>query len=191
MALKTAYIDIFNKHDELLLIILDLAVTKHPVNTIEFSRWLMAADPDQWYQVAQAWNWDNGTHRLQWIAEQPSCDLGTALLLFWLSEPWYNLSGLNPYRKTDRDARIRIDKETIELQITILKRWVSGSFTRAEIAFAGGQIGSKPSELAPIVPFEVLEAMAKPRAGKTVPRADLDEGIPHHIVAAFNQANGY
>jgi len=164
----------------------------HPAYSREFSQWIRAARPDQWHQAAQSWNFDNAMHWLKWMVEQPTCDLGTALYLFWLSDPAHNLTELNPYRKVRQNDGVGVDKETLELQITVLMRWVRGSFTRSEIAFDGyRQIAIvRNAEIAPIVPLEVLEAMAQPRRGKTIDRGEFNEGIPFHIERAFYKANG-
>ncbi|MFM5954117.1 MAG: DUF4274 domain-containing protein [Novosphingobium sp.] len=148
---------------------------------------MYAASPDQWHQAAQSWNFDNATHWLKWIVEQPQCDLGTALNIFWRTEPTWNLSHLNPFRKQMHG--VSIDAEALPIQIIILGRWVRNEFTRAEIAFEGRQIhSSNKPHLVPIVPFEVLEEMALPRKGRIVERGDFDEGIPFEVVAAYRKA---
>ena len=128
-------------------------MTKHPANTIEFTRYLMAANPDQWHQVARSWNWDNGTYRLRWIVEQPSADLATALLIFWLSDPFHNLVELNPYREARTHDRVHIDPETLALQVTILKRWLRDDFIRREIVMGG--------EFDEGIPYDIVEAFNK------------------------------
>lgn len=163
----------------------------HPSRTIEFSRWLHAATPDQWHQSAQSWNWDNGTYRLKWIVEQPTCDLGTALLIFWGSDPFWNLRQLNPYRDPRERSSAAVDAESINIQIRILNRWLFDDFATSDIAFDGYPIrDDMKMNILPIVPIEVLEEMASPRPGKKIERGQFDEGIPWDIVEAFNKANG-
>lgn len=162
----------------------------HPAYTREFHQWMHAASPDQWHQAAQSWNWDNATHWLKWIVEQPQCDLGTALHIFWASDPMHNLSSLNPFRKDLHG--VYINAESLPIQVTILGRWVRKEFDRAEIAFEGQKIHpNEEAKLAPIVPFEVLEDMAIPRKGRKIERGDFDEGIPFEIVIAYNKARGF
>ena len=40
---------------------------------------------------AANFNWDNGYEWLNWIIDHPLCSRGTALMLYWLSEPVYYL----------------------------------------------------------------------------------------------------
>jgi len=47
------------------------------------------ASPEEWHQVACNWNWDDGADELRWIIQQPTCDRGTALLVYWHGGPRY------------------------------------------------------------------------------------------------------
>jgi hypothetical protein len=53
-------------------------------------------------RLANAYNWDDGFLVPTAIADHPSCDLGTALDLFWLADAlgWY--TGENPVDKYNR-----------------------------------------------------------------------------------------
>lgn len=54
-------------------------------------RYLKSSGLKEWNQVAVDWNCDNGLKPLRWIIEQPECDKGTALLIYWVSDPNYFL----------------------------------------------------------------------------------------------------
>lgn len=43
--------------------------------------------PEERHQFVLYWNWDDGVKPLQWIVEQPDTDKGTALYIYWLSNP--------------------------------------------------------------------------------------------------------
>lgn len=46
--------------------------------------------PTEFHQFALAWNWDDGFKPLQWIINQPQCDRGTALSIYWHAAPtWF------------------------------------------------------------------------------------------------------
>jgi hypothetical protein len=45
--------------------------------------------PEELHQFVSNYNWDDGIDRLQWVISHPLCDQGTALLVFWLSDPAY------------------------------------------------------------------------------------------------------
>lgn len=39
--------------------------------------------------LAENYNWDDGEEVMDWIISNPKCDKGTALIIFWKSEPDY------------------------------------------------------------------------------------------------------
>ncbi|MGC9358326.1 MAG: DUF4274 domain-containing protein [Anaerolineae bacterium] len=46
--------------------------------------------PLEYHYFAWHWNWDKGIKPLEWIIQQPDCDRGTALLIYWYASPtWY------------------------------------------------------------------------------------------------------
>lgn len=46
--------------------------------------------PREFHRFARDWNWDDGFKPLQWIINQPQCDKGTALLIYWHAAPkWF------------------------------------------------------------------------------------------------------
>jgi hypothetical protein len=54
--------------------------------------YLSQASPDEWHKVACSWNWDYGVEELRWTIRLPTCDRGTALLVYWYwhAGPRYN-----------------------------------------------------------------------------------------------------
>ena len=67
-----------------------------PQRFVRFARWLVAtSDPDVWHVVATGWNWDYSHAPLLWIIRQESCDLATALEIFFLAEPSYYFRWVN------------------------------------------------------------------------------------------------
>ena len=48
---------------------------------------LSVEDPAELHQFALNYNWDDGWGYLDQVVSSPLCDQGTALLIFWLSEP--------------------------------------------------------------------------------------------------------
>src|SRR5437868_6949980 len=46
--------------------------------------------PEELYQLAWNWNWDDGCAVPRWIIRHPLCDRGTALRVYWTAAPgWY------------------------------------------------------------------------------------------------------
>ncbi|RAK65854.1 DUF4274 domain-containing protein [Hymenobacter edaphi] len=39
------------------------------------------------HYLADAYNWDDGVTVLDWVINSPTCDYGTALLIFWRAQP--------------------------------------------------------------------------------------------------------
>lgn len=48
----------------------------------------LLVDPTKLFQFVETYNWDNGLDILEEIAKDPRCDKATALLLYWLSQPY-------------------------------------------------------------------------------------------------------
>lgn len=91
--------------------------------------YLSQASPDEWHQVAWNWNWDSGVEVLRWIVRQPTCDRGTALLVYWYSGPrWFarytTLAEVTDYELEDYDLAMEIEQA-----------YLAGRYTRTEIAF--------------------------------------------------------
>ena len=53
--------------------------------------WLAQATPEQWHSFASAFNWSDDLSPLFWIVRQDRCDMATALMIFWLSAPGWDL----------------------------------------------------------------------------------------------------
>ena len=87
--------------------------------------------PEEWHQFALHWNWDDGFAPLQWIIEQPLCDRGTALHIYWHASPtwFYQFDG----REDVRAHNGNIDE--YDFLKNIEARYLSGFYTRQEIKF--------------------------------------------------------
>lgn len=76
--------------------------------------WMSNKGAPEWHGVAVNWNWDCGLEPLLWIVNQPDCDKATALTVFWMSEPFYQID--ERYREYPKD-------ETYTLVHRILDNW--------------------------------------------------------------------
>jgi hypothetical protein len=54
-----------------------------------------AADPEELHLFAGLINWDGGVKELTRVIRHPQCDLGTALLVYWLGQPGFDLQYAN------------------------------------------------------------------------------------------------
>ncbi|MBA4032279.1 MAG: hypothetical protein C0478_15520 [Planctomyces sp.] len=52
-------------------------------------------DPEELHVFASFYNWDGGDHDLLQVLHHPLCDLGTALLIYWRSQPGFYLEYRN------------------------------------------------------------------------------------------------
>jgi len=93
------------------------------------------ADMDLWEldEIARHHNWDDGVKKLQTIVEHPRCDLGTALMVYWLGEP----EELAEYAK-EADAP-KAERAVVKLLRTIEARVARDDFETREVAFEGAE----------------------------------------------------
>lgn len=86
-------------------------------------------DPWQLHDVARQLNWDDGTKLAKKILKHPSCDLGTALWLYWHADPHF-YTAYPERKKVPAHARKGWDLvKAIEEQVA------QGAFAQARIPF--------------------------------------------------------
>ena len=73
-----------------------------PLETIVIE-WLARKGPREWHGVAAHWNWDQGVEPLLWVLEQPDCDKGTALSVFWACDPYDQMDERHPLCSPGRE----------------------------------------------------------------------------------------
>lgn len=143
---------------------------------MDLMTWLAQATPDDWHQVAWGWNWDSGHETLQWIIRQPTCDCGTALLVYWKGGPRYYA------QYTTRAEVPEYEIAGYDLVIDIERAYLAGAYTRQEIAFdphndEGQDWAAEYSTTPNRRPIPALMYIASP--GRHVERDDeYDDGYP-------------
>ncbi len=87
--------------------------------------------PLQWHQLMLQWNWDGNLEPLWWIIQQPNCDFGTALLIFWRAGAGYY------YQYPNREALIadRINPATYDLIKQIEENYRNGFYQNQEFGY--------------------------------------------------------
>lgn len=83
------------------------------------------------YYLAQFYNWDDGATVLQWIVESSICDKGTALLIFWYSEPDF-------YLNHNEDTIPDYEKDVFNLLKKIVGRFNKNDFKSSKFRFNPG-----------------------------------------------------
>jgi hypothetical protein len=125
----------------------------------------------QLHRYAAYYNWDGGNGPMVRVIRHPKCDLGTALLVFWLSDPCYYFEALS---KGDKDAlRFAEGKQLIREIIAKVRR---GHFKTARISFnprkyrgSDWTSGDHPPEAIGIPDF-MCEPVRAGRSDHRVPR---------------------
>jgi hypothetical protein len=95
--------------------------------------WLQSTtDPEELHLFAENWHWDGGGGKpLLALVENPHCDAGTMLMLFWLG------GGEDMYFQYDvvKDIDWEFDREVHRLLRRIEKKLVSKDYSTAKIYF--------------------------------------------------------
>jgi hypothetical protein len=91
---------------------------------VDLPTYLAQASPEEWYRVAWNWSWDNGLDELRWIIRQPTCDRGTALLVYWGTGPRYFAE------YATRDEVPWHELEGYDLAMEVERRYLAGAYTR-------------------------------------------------------------
>jgi hypothetical protein len=87
-----------------------------------FLAWLQENGADEWHRWAISWNWDHGTELFEWIVDQPNCDRGTALSLYYNAQPDFYT------RYASVEAIDGIHSESVDLMMRICERWREGAY---------------------------------------------------------------
>jgi hypothetical protein len=95
----------------------------------EMIAWLRDKNPDVWFHVTEALNWDNAEGVLDWIVSQPTCDRANAALIFWGADPSYHMQNFAKREGFAAGGRKLIEK--------ILRNWKTGFYQRADLAWDG------------------------------------------------------
>lgn len=98
--------------------------------------WLASAtDPKELHLFAENWHWDGGGGKpLLTLVENPNCDAGTMLMLFWLG------AAEDSYFRYDaiKDVDSEFDREIHRLLRRIEKKIVNKTYGSAKIFFDPG-----------------------------------------------------
>lgn len=149
-----------------------------------FRAWLLEQSPRTWHQVALSWNWDYGIEDLDFILDQPSCDAGTALSLYTLSEPNYFADRFTSLKRIKEECPW--EYPVADFAARICERWAAGHFRTYQFhpcnfldQHAGCHWDETESPISPhplwTVPPSMLEA---PFRGEPVDLEAFHEGRP-------------
>jgi hypothetical protein len=117
------------------------------------------------HQFAHHYNWDDGVAALDALTAHPSCDLGTALLLYWSSEPGY---AHDRYGSLDEAVAAKdVNLAAIRFAEGLAQKIESGGFARGTIRFV------PPSVMGKKRPF--LPSVTRPSEGMEQPPQALDD----------------
>ena len=113
-----------------------------------------ATDPDELHHFVERWNWDGGAEVMRAVAQNPACDRGTALMIYWLTGPHFFLS-YGSHEEVPEGSR-----EGYDLVSELEPRLVAGDFATARIAYdprTDGLVNRVPANAKRELPPEVYE----------------------------------
>ena len=113
-----------------------------------------ATDPDELHHFAERWNWDGEAGTMRALVRNPACDLGTALMVYWLAGPHFFLS------YESREEVPEWSRDGYDLVTELEPRLVAGAFPTARIAYdprADGLVNQVPADAKRSLPPEVYE----------------------------------
>ncbi|MDR1326477.1 MAG: DUF4274 domain-containing protein [Treponema sp.] len=122
---------------------------------------------EELHYVAKSHNWDCGVKVLEWIVKSPLCSEATALMLFWLAQPYY----LQKYELDAKKVESAYDRQIIRLIRTIMENFQNGFYQKTHINY------DPQSELREFVTIaDIPELLCEGSKGK---EPDID---PHRSV---------
>jgi hypothetical protein len=151
--------------------------------------WIREQGPEAWHVYATGFSWDSGTDTARWIVDQPGCDKGTALYLYYAATPAYYAR----YPSLEAARADHADEDARELMLAIAAHWARGQYT--DYRFSPGWVfgDTMPDSeaarlalaLARDVPWEVPEDLARTGAEGTELQQDHVDGAPAALHAAI------
>jgi Domain of unknown function (DUF4274) len=87
------------------------------------------SDPEELHLFVGLINWDGGTKELTRVIQHPLCDLGTALMVYWLGQPGFDL------QYASRDSVPQHRQEVYDLLREIEQRVAKGLYKSATQTF--------------------------------------------------------
>ena len=153
--------------------------------------WIRLQGPDAWHKYAISFNWDFGTEIARWIVEQPQCDRGTALYLYYAAQPDFYAR----YPSLDEARADQADEEAIGLMTAICANWARGLYVGYR--YSPGWVAQEPLladvqqrlALAAAVPWAVPDDMAKAGAeGEEIEWGRTSDGCVNGLSPALDDA---
>lgn len=150
--------------------------------------WLEKSGLDSRHYVAGSYNWDGECRALKWIIDKPDTDLGTALVIFWLSDPFYAFEKYKSTGKRDREEpRFRYWSQEAPYIISrnVRKGWYPNwKFKEREIETHMNLRGAEKV----IAHFALPErALLIPENAIELEPAGYEEGLPYHLVEEYDR----
>jgi hypothetical protein len=153
--------------------------------------WIKAQAPDAWHKYAISFNWDEGTEIARWIVDQPRCDRGTALYLYYAAQPDYYAR----YASLEEAHAVFADEEVVDLMTAICANWARGLY--ASYRYSPGWVAEQrlPADveqrlaLAAAVPWDVPDDMARAGVeGEEIAWGRTRDGCLNGLSPAFDDA---
>ena len=181
-----------NRHEEFVQRFLAKTPDFDPDDEIDlFLEWLKENGPDEWHRWAISWNWDHGTELAEWIVDQPNCDRGTALSLYYMIQPDY----YTRYASVEAAVADGVGHgESIDLVMRICEKWRKGAYQTYAYRPCEGVMeyltqGKEAMQaLAAAVPWDVPDDLATAEIqGEPNEFEHTVDGVPVEILRALGE----
>ncbi len=113
------------------------------------------------HYLASIFNWDDDTEVLEWIINSPLCDKGTALLIFWSSQPDF-------YTRFENEQEAEYERDTFRLIRNIIKNYQDGFYKKARFRFNPRSAMFDVNYIDPRAKWEIPDEMKKEIIGLPV-----------------------
>ena len=156
-----------------------------------FLAWLKDNGPDEWHRWAIDMNWDYGLDLFRWIINQPNCDRGTALSVYYAAQPDF----FEQYASIEAAQDDNPDHVGITLMLRICEMWRQGAYTTynyrpGDAAITYLEQGADAMRaLAQSVPWDVPDDLATTGIHGEPNRFEMTvDGVPVEMLEALGES---
>ena len=117
-------------------------------------RFQETATPQDLHTFVSSWNWDAGIDPIRQVIDNPRCDKGTALKVYWLAQPEYYL------KYSSRDHVPEYEQDGFDLISHIERKYLGDEYSDAEIPYRPKRKKHQP-ESSRELPQEMYQPVGK------------------------------
>ncbi len=130
------------------------------------------------HYLASIYNWDDDKDVLTWIANSTKCDKGTALLIFWRSEPDF-------YTRFDNEQEADYEADVYRLVRNIIDNFSSGFYKNSRISYDPNEDEHDVYYKDPKSKWQIPDELKRPIQGRKVYSMSDILGLVGHIATTI------